>query len=69
MLDASAYDAVAFFGSGDPLRELRRNLANRDGAIVPLITDRNELARLFVERQVCIDTTAAGGNASLMAIG
>ena len=58
------FDAVLYFGA-DASR-IRSQLSRREGPIVPLITDRWRLARLYVERQVCIDTTAAGGNASLM---
>ena len=47
-------------------------LAARDGAIVPtLATGDNEavaLWRLVAERALCVNTTAAGGNASLMAM-
>jgi RHH-type transcriptional regulator, proline utilization regulon repressor / proline dehydrogenase / delta 1-pyrroline-5-carboxylate dehydrogenase len=48
-------------------------LAARDGALVPLIettdTDPLPLWRLVAERAVCVNTTAAGGNASLMTLG
>jgi len=46
---------------------LRRALADREGAIVPLITTAGDVSRYVIERHVCIDTTAAGGNASLLA--
>ena len=46
---------------------LRQALAARDGAIVPLVTDAVAPARYLLERLLCIDTTAAGGNASLLA--
>ena len=59
------FDAVLYFGA-DASR-IRSQLSQREGPIVPLITDAGDLARLYVERHVCIDTTAAGGNASLMA--
>ena len=42
-------------------------LSARTGAIIPLLTSSDDSARLLVERHVCIDTTAAGGNATLMA--
>ncbi|TFW06306.1 trifunctional transcriptional regulator/proline dehydrogenase/L-glutamate gamma-semialdehyde dehydrogenase [Oxalobacteraceae bacterium OM1] len=48
-------------------------LAARDGALVPLLmteeTDPIALWRLVAERAVCVNTTAAGGNASLMTLG
>ncbi|MEM9678245.1 MAG: aldehyde dehydrogenase family protein, partial [Pseudomonadota bacterium] len=45
---------------------LRQALADRKGALVQLVHEANMEARLVFERHVCIDTTAAGGNAALM---
>ncbi|CAL62279.1 Bifunctional protein putA: Proline dehydrogenase (Proline oxidase); Delta-1-pyrroline-5-carboxylate dehydrogenase (P5C dehydrogenase)] [Herminiimonas arsenicoxydans] len=51
---------------------LRTALAARDGAIVPVVTTNFQQAiplwRLINERALCVNTTAAGGNASLMTI-
>ena len=58
---------VAATGPADWLRLLRRALAGRDGPIVPLETALVAPERYVVERHLCIDTTAAGGNASLLA--
>ncbi|MBD8065762.1 bifunctional proline dehydrogenase/L-glutamate gamma-semialdehyde dehydrogenase PutA [Devosia sp. PTR5] len=57
---------VACFGEGEALRAVRRRLAAREGAILPLLTSFRDGGRLVQERHVCIDTTAAGGNASLL---
>ncbi len=46
---------------------LRQALARRDGAILPLLAGPEDATRLVLERHVCIDTTAAGGNAALLA--
>ena len=46
---------------------LRRALSRRGGPIVPLVTGVIDPERYAVERHLCIDTTAAGGNASLLA--
>ena len=59
--------AVAAAGDSDWTRELRIALAKRDGAIIPLETQTISPDRYVVERHLCIDTTAAGGNASLLA--
>ncbi len=52
---------------------VRSSLAGRDGAIVGLIDTTEEgaipLWRLVAERALCVNTTAAGGNASLMTLG
>jgi RHH-type proline utilization regulon transcriptional repressor/proline dehydrogenase/delta 1-pyrroline-5-carboxylate dehydrogenase len=53
--------------------QLQGKLAARHGAIVGIVdTQPNEpvaLWRLVAERAVCVNTTAAGGNASLMTLG
>jgi RHH-type proline utilization regulon transcriptional repressor/proline dehydrogenase/delta 1-pyrroline-5-carboxylate dehydrogenase len=69
---AAGLDAVLFAGDAGAATALRRSLAGRDGALVPLIeagADGYELYRLVVERAVSVNTTAAGGNASLMSMG
>lgn len=65
--DLTGIAAVAAAGASDWTHDLRRALAGRDGAIVPLETQIIAPARFVVERHLCIDTTAAGGNASLLA--
>ena len=60
-------DGVLCAGDDAYLRELRRVLAARDGRLLPLIIDHRQADRLVLERHVCVDTTAAGGNASLIA--
>lgn len=42
-------------------------LAERSGAIIPLLSAGDEPERFWLERVVTTDTTAAGGNASLLA--
>ncbi|HEX8605083.1 MAG TPA: trifunctional transcriptional regulator/proline dehydrogenase/L-glutamate gamma-semialdehyde dehydrogenase [Pseudoduganella sp.] len=53
--------------------QLRLPLAERDGALVSVIDTTPEapipLWRLIAERALCVNTTAAGGNASLMTLG
>ena len=68
------FESVLFHGDTDALTQLRRALADRPGPIMaverihPGQTDI-PLERLVTERCVSINTAAAGGNASLMAIG
>ena len=59
-------DAVAVALPDDALAAVRRALARRDGPILAPITPMDSPIRLMSERHVCVDTTAAGGNASLM---
>ena len=58
-------DAVASEGGGAALRQA---LAARAGARIPLIARRIDCISYAHERVLCIDTTAAGGNASLLAM-
>lgn len=44
----------------------RKQLAQMDGALIPLTNTMACPERFLLERHVCIDTTAAGGNASLL---
>jgi RHH-type proline utilization regulon transcriptional repressor/proline dehydrogenase/delta 1-pyrroline-5-carboxylate dehydrogenase len=67
----SGYDAVMSQADPDTLKLYRQALAGREGVLIPLITEAEADApeQLIVERHLCIDTTAAGGNASLIAAG
>jgi RHH-type proline utilization regulon transcriptional repressor/proline dehydrogenase/delta 1-pyrroline-5-carboxylate dehydrogenase len=60
-------DAVVCWSDAEDLRAIRAALAARDGALIPLISERDFADRCIVERHICIDTTAAGGNVSLLA--
>ena len=59
--------AVACCADYNVLATLRVALARRPGPILPLISEPAAGERYVVERHVCVDTTAAGGNASLLA--
>ena len=60
-------EAVAAAGVSDWTRALRIALAQRPGAILSLENQLIAPERYVLERHLCIDTTAAGGNASLLA--
>ncbi len=68
----AAANAVLFDGDAASEKALRQSLASLDGAIVPLLRaqpdGRHDLYRLVSERAVSVNTTAAGGNASLMSL-
>ena len=64
-------DGVAACGTTEFLREVDTTISNTCLTILPLITQSNgiEFTSCFtVEKTVSVDTTAAGGNASLMAM-
>ena len=59
--------AVLWWGDEATGRTLEQALAQRSGPIVPLITDLPDVAHVMHEKHLCVDTTAAGGNAALLA--
>jgi RHH-type transcriptional regulator, proline utilization regulon repressor / proline dehydrogenase / delta 1-pyrroline-5-carboxylate dehydrogenase len=74
---ASRFDAVLTDRQGADLMAFLGEIARRDGPIVSVFhvdvdtlrRDQAPLDFLLSERSLCINTTAAGGNASLMSIG
>ncbi len=69
LLQTAAIDVamVQTEATADKLRAIREALATRDGPLVPLAIDLFDVSPLISEKTLCIDTTAAGGNASLLA--
>ncbi|WP_199259287.1 bifunctional proline dehydrogenase/L-glutamate gamma-semialdehyde dehydrogenase PutA [Paracoccus binzhouensis] len=59
--------AVLWWGDEARGRAYAQALAARDGEIVQLVTAMPDLAHVAHERHLCVDTTAAGGNAALLA--
>ncbi len=58
---------VIWWGDDDTGRRIETALSKREGPITALITGLPDTAHVLHERHVCIDTTAAGGNAALLA--
>ncbi|WP_108816374.1 bifunctional proline dehydrogenase/L-glutamate gamma-semialdehyde dehydrogenase PutA [Loktanella sp. Alg231-35] len=58
---------VIWWGDDDTGRAIETALSKREGPITALITGLPDKAHVLHERHVCIDTTAAGGNAALLA--
>ena len=65
-LSALGVDVVAVHATPEAYAPLRRALAAREGPIVPILAARIDPAAYAHERSICIDTTAAGGNATLL---
>ena len=60
------FSGVLWWGNADTARQIERHLSHRDGPILPLIPGMPDRTRVIAERHVCVDTTAAGGNAALL---
>lgn len=59
--------AAIWDGDDEMARLFEQALAKRSGPLVPLITGAIDAGQVLHERHVCVDTTAAGGNAALLA--
>ena len=62
------FSAVALWSECDDLAAARAALAHRAGPLIPLIATSEMAEFCVLEKHVCTDTTAAGGNASLLAM-
>ncbi|MGB1344392.1 MAG: bifunctional proline dehydrogenase/L-glutamate gamma-semialdehyde dehydrogenase PutA [Amylibacter sp.] len=60
------FSAVMLFATIDMVRVAKKALAEKNGSIIPLITNTETLKNMKIERHVCINTTAAGGNVELL---
>ena len=65
--ELSGFEGIVLWSDGDDARAMRAALADRQGPILPLISAADVAGMCIKERHICIDTTAAGGNASLLA--
>ncbi len=61
------FSGALWWGDAAQAAERARALAARKGPILPLICEMPDAAHALIERHVCIDTTASGGNAQLLA--
>ncbi|WP_171133233.1 MULTISPECIES: bifunctional proline dehydrogenase/L-glutamate gamma-semialdehyde dehydrogenase PutA [unclassified Ruegeria] len=60
------FSGVLWWGDETTARQIETHLSRRSGPILPLIPGLPDRARVLAERHVCVDTTAAGGNAALL---
>ncbi|WP_271274018.1 bifunctional proline dehydrogenase/L-glutamate gamma-semialdehyde dehydrogenase PutA [Aliamphritea hakodatensis] len=67
LVGCEGFAAVASQAEPAKLQAYRQALAERGGALLPLLTEPGTVERYVIERHLCVDTTAAGGNASLIA--
>ena len=60
------FSGALYWGDAGTARAYTQTLAQRSGPILPLITGMPDTGHVLIERHVCVDTTAAGGNAALL---
>jgi RHH-type proline utilization regulon transcriptional repressor/proline dehydrogenase/delta 1-pyrroline-5-carboxylate dehydrogenase len=63
---AAGLALVAHDGGAETVRPLRQALAGRPGGRIPLVAIDQGAERFVLERVVSIDTTASGGNTTLL---
>ncbi|MEM6304376.1 MAG: bifunctional proline dehydrogenase/L-glutamate gamma-semialdehyde dehydrogenase PutA [Pseudomonadota bacterium] len=66
LIHAPGFGGVLWWGNVQTARALEAALAARPGPIIPLIRSLPDAAHVRLERHVCVDTTASGGNAQLL---
>lgn len=67
LTETSGISGVIFWGETALQRTYAQALAARKGAILPLLTGMPNAGYVLEEQHLCVDTTAAGGNAALLA--
>lgn len=60
------FSGALWWGDRNTAQSYSTALSERSGPILPLITGQPDVGHVMGERHVCIDTTAAGGNAELL---
>ncbi len=61
------FSGALWWGDAEGARTRAKALAARKGPILPLIGGMPDAGHALMERHICIDTTASGGNAQLLA--
>ena len=62
----TGFSGALWWGDEATARAMGLALSRRNGPILPLITGMPDRGHACHERHVCVDTTAAGGNAALL---
>ena len=62
----TGFSGALFWGDAAKARPYAQALSQRKGPILPLISGMPDAGYVVSERHVCVDTTAAGGNAALL---
>ncbi|SEK56613.1 L-proline dehydrogenase /delta-1-pyrroline-5-carboxylate dehydrogenase [Roseovarius nanhaiticus] len=62
----TGFSGALYWGDAEMARPYAKALSERTGPILPLITGLPDAGYILNERHVCVDTTAAGGNAALL---
>jgi RHH-type proline utilization regulon transcriptional repressor/proline dehydrogenase/delta 1-pyrroline-5-carboxylate dehydrogenase len=67
LVDIQGISGVLFWGDVTSKRAYAQALSKREGAILPLLSGMPNASYVLEEQHLCVDTTAAGGNAALLA--
>eukprot|EP00903_Cladosiphon_okamuranus_P020770 g19075.t1 len=67
LADLPEFGGLVWWGDAGTARAYADALCERPGPILPLITGLPDKGHACQERHLCVDTTAAGGNAALLA--
>ncbi len=62
----TGFSGVALASAENTMRKARQALAKREGMIIPLLDSEAAESAFVLERHLCVNTSAAGGNAALL---
>ncbi len=62
----TGFSGAIYWGNEQTARGYDISLAQRKGPILPLVTGMPDVTHVQLQRHTCIDTTASGGNTSLL---
>lgn len=68
LAELSGFEGAAYWAVDETAKAMRMALASRDGVILPLYCHEDMALFCHLERHVCIDTTASGGNVALLGV-
>jgi RHH-type proline utilization regulon transcriptional repressor/proline dehydrogenase/delta 1-pyrroline-5-carboxylate dehydrogenase len=67
LTEQAGLGGAIWWGDEEPARAYAAALSRREGPILPLLTGEPRRFEVMHERHLCVDTTASGGNAELLA--
>ena len=67
LTEQAGLGGAIWWGDEEPARAYATALSRREGPILPLLTGEPRRFEVMHERHLCVDTTASGGNAELLA--
>ena len=66
LVKLTGFSAICLWSEHALAKSIKQALAQREGPIIPLLMHSDLAEHCRLERHICINTTASGGNVSLL---